>query len=106
MHNDQHCGQCNTNRQIDLPDGRVARCPRCHPLRDTTRRITCRIHPDETAETCRACLAPAAPRAARVKRALAPVTAGCPHGTKPGAVCLACRRHSKTAPAAREARRA
>lgn len=26
------CGQCNTNRQVELPDGRMARCPRCHPL--------------------------------------------------------------------------
>ncbi len=26
------CGQCGPNRQVVLADGRVGRCPRCHPL--------------------------------------------------------------------------
>lgn len=26
------CGDCGPNRQVILSDGRVARCPRCHPL--------------------------------------------------------------------------
>jgi hypothetical protein len=27
------CGSCGPNRQIELPSGRLARCPNCHPLR-------------------------------------------------------------------------
>ncbi|MCP2339203.1 hypothetical protein [Actinomadura rupiterrae] len=32
------CGQCSDDvkRQIELDDGRVARCPECHPLREDT----------------------------------------------------------------------
>jgi len=30
-----HCGQCDPyTRQIERDDGRVERCPRCHPLQD------------------------------------------------------------------------
>ena len=30
-----HCGQCDPDtRQVGLADGRVGRCPRCHPLQD------------------------------------------------------------------------
>jgi hypothetical protein len=28
-----HCGQCDERRQIVLDNGRIARCPDCHPLR-------------------------------------------------------------------------
>lgn len=28
------CGQCGPNRQVENADGRLARCPRCHPLRE------------------------------------------------------------------------
>lgn len=28
------CGQCGPNRQVETDDGRPARCPRCHPLRE------------------------------------------------------------------------
>lgn len=31
------CGDCDPNtRQLELEDGRVARCPRCHPLRSVS----------------------------------------------------------------------
>jgi hypothetical protein len=30
-----HCGLCDpATRQVELDDGRIARCPRCHPLQD------------------------------------------------------------------------
>jgi hypothetical protein len=30
-----HCGQCDpATRQIERADGRISRCPRCHPLQD------------------------------------------------------------------------
>jgi hypothetical protein len=30
-----HCGLCDPEtRQVDLDDGRIGRCPRCHPLQD------------------------------------------------------------------------
>lgn len=28
------CGRCGPNRQVETIDGRLARCPRCHPLRE------------------------------------------------------------------------
>lgn len=28
------CGLCGPNRQVENADGRLARCPRCHPLRE------------------------------------------------------------------------
>ena len=31
---DPPCGSCGPSRLVDLEDGRVARCPRCHPLRE------------------------------------------------------------------------
>lgn len=31
----QPCGKCGPNRLVDLDDGRVARCPDCHPLATT-----------------------------------------------------------------------
>jgi hypothetical protein len=30
------CGNCDPNRQVRLPDGRMARCPGCHPLRQAS----------------------------------------------------------------------
>jgi hypothetical protein len=27
-----HCGQCDRTRHVEGPDGRVIRCPNCHPL--------------------------------------------------------------------------
>lgn len=26
------CGECDDNRQVETPEGAMARCPRCHPL--------------------------------------------------------------------------
>ena len=28
----ERCGQCDQHRMVELADGRLARCPRCHPL--------------------------------------------------------------------------
>lgn len=28
----ERCGQCDQHRMVELADGRMSRCPRCHPL--------------------------------------------------------------------------
>jgi hypothetical protein len=33
---DPPCGACGINRQVELEDGRLARCPQCHPMREGT----------------------------------------------------------------------
>jgi hypothetical protein len=31
-----HCGQCDRTRHVEHADGRLARCPTCHPLQGET----------------------------------------------------------------------
>lgn len=49
------CGQCDHHRHVELPDGRMARCPRCHPLRREIQPAQCPQHRGEPIATCRPC---------------------------------------------------
>lgn len=51
------CGRCDHHRHVELPDGRIARCPRCHPLARQIQPARCPDHPTEPIAACSPCAA-------------------------------------------------